>query len=146
MRSSRALLFGRIDKEEGASWRIGPRYVEDHRCAPVVINWRAPVVVPFHQARPESPAGLHRRRHVMVEAATVIALADDLVGASAGDLMSTRLRGGDALRNELERRRSGEMLENVATIEAEQDEVIRALSISCVLARQNLVPLRPLLG
>jgi len=82
----------------------------------------------------------------MVEAATVIALADDLVGASAGDLMSTRLRGGDALRNELERRRSGEMLENVATIEAEQDEVIRALSISCVLARQNLVPLRPLLG
>ena len=56
----------------------------------------------------------------------VVAVADDLFGGADGDAGATRLRGGDALLAELERARTGEMLDIVATIQAEQDEIIRA--------------------
>src|SRR5580704_5683499 len=67
------------------------------------------------------------RRHVEDERAdSVVAVADDLFGGAGTDGGSTRLRGGDALLAELERARTGEMLDIVATIQAEQDEIIRA--------------------
>jgi DNA helicase IV len=124
--SPRPLLFGRIDEEAGGSWHIGRRHVEDADGEPVVVDWRAPVSMPFYQARVENALGLARRRQVMVDRARVIAVADDLFGRPGGDPSSTRLRGGDALLAELERARTGEMLDIVATIQAEQDEVIRA--------------------
>jgi DNA helicase IV len=123
--SPRPLLFGRIDEEAGPSWHIGRRHVEDQRGDPVVVDWRAPVSVSFYQARGTDARGLTRRRQVMVDRRTVVAVADDLFG-SDGDQSSTRLRGGDALLAELERARTGEMLDIVATIQAEQDEIIRA--------------------
>ena len=61
----------------------------------------------------------------MVDRSSVLAVADDLFGGG-GDEATTRLRGGDALLAELERARTGEMLDIVATIQAEQDEIIRA--------------------
>ncbi|HEY3845269.1 MAG TPA: ATP-binding domain-containing protein [Acidimicrobiales bacterium] len=124
--SPRPLLFGRIDEDAGPSWHIGRRHVEDQRGDPVVVDWRAPVSVPFYRARVEDALGLTRRRQVMVDRRTVIAVADDLFGRHQGDLSGHRLRGGDALLAELERARTGEMLDIVATIQAEQDEVIRA--------------------
>ncbi|HUD17077.1 MAG TPA: AAA family ATPase, partial [Acidimicrobiales bacterium] len=124
--SARPLLFGRIDPESGESWHIGRRHVEDQRGDPVVVDWRAPVSMPFYRARSEDALGLRRRRQVMVDRRTVVAVADDLFGDVAADLSSTRLRGGDALLAELERSRTGEMLDIVATIQAEQDEIIRA--------------------
>jgi DNA helicase IV len=124
--SPRPLLFGRIDEEAGPSWHIGRRHVEDTEGDPVVVDWRAPVSMPFYQARAENALGLARRRQVMVDRAKVIAVADDLFGRHDGDPSRTRLRGGDALLAELERARTGEMLDIVATIQAEQDEVIRA--------------------
>ena len=48
--SPRPLLFGRIDEEDGPTWRIGRRHVEDTRSDPVVVDWRAPVAVPFYRA------------------------------------------------------------------------------------------------
>jgi DNA helicase IV len=124
--SPRPLLFGRIDEEAGPSWHIGRRHVEDQEGDPVVIDWRAPVAVPFYQARADNVLGLSRRRQVMVDRAKVIAVADDLFGRLDGDSSTTRLRGGDALLAELERARTGEMLDIVATIQAEQDDIIRA--------------------
>jgi DNA helicase IV len=124
--SSRPLLFGRIDEEAGPSWHIGRRHVEDKDGDPVVVDWRAPVSMPFYRARAEDALGLARRRQVMVDRARVMAVADDLFGRHDGDATSTRLRGGDALLAELERARTGEMLDIVATIQAEQDEIIRA--------------------
>ena len=56
----------------------------------------------------------------------MIAVADDLFGGPGDETSTTRLRGGDALLAELERARTGEMLDIVATIQAEQDEIIRA--------------------
>ncbi|HWE67552.1 MAG TPA: AAA family ATPase [Acidimicrobiales bacterium] len=124
--SARPLLFGRIDEEGGPSWHIGRRHVEDGRGDPVVVDWRAPISMPFYQARMEKSLGLARRRQVMVDRRRVVAVADDLFRHAAGDLSGTRLRGGDALLAELERARTGEMLDIVATIQVEQDDIIRA--------------------
>ncbi len=123
--SPRPLLFGRIDEAEGPTWRIGRRHVEDAHSEPVVIDWRAPVAVPFYRASAKDALGLTRRRQIMVDRGSVLAVADDLFGGG-GDEATTRLRGGDALLAELERARTGEMLDIVATIQAEQDEIIRA--------------------
>ena len=56
----------------------------------------------------------------------MLSIADDVFGAGAEELGEVRLRGGDALLAELERARTGVMLDIVATIQLEQDEVIRA--------------------
>src|SRR5580693_2428184 len=124
--SPRPLLFGRIDEEGGPTWRIGRRHVEDTRSDPVVIDWRAPVAVPFYRASAKDALGLARRRQIMVDRGSVMAVADDLFGDAGDQAGTTRLRGGDALLAELERARTGEMLDIVATIQAEQDEIIRA--------------------
>ncbi|MBV8463187.1 MAG: AAA family ATPase [Acidimicrobiales bacterium] len=127
--SARPLLFGRIDEAAGESWHIGRRHVEDARADPLVVDWRAPVAVPFYRAAAADPCGLDRRRQIMVDRGRVVSLADDVFGAGEdreGELERTRLRGGDALLAELERARTGEMLDIVATIQAEQDEIIRA--------------------
>ncbi len=124
--SPRPLLFGRIDEEDGPTWHIGRRHVEDERSDPVVVDWRAPVAVPFYRASTKEPLGLSRRRQIMVDRGSVVAVADDVFGGTDADAGSTRLRGGDALLAELERARTGEMLDIVATIQTEQDEIIRA--------------------
>ena len=62
----------------------------------------------------------------MVDRRSVVAVADDLFDGTEDETGTTRLRGGDALLAELERARTGEMLDIVATIQAEQDEIIRA--------------------
>jgi DNA helicase IV len=124
--SARPLLFGRIDEVAGSTWHIGRRHVEDELGDPVVVDWRAPVSMPFYRARVEEALGLSRRRQVMVDRRRVVAVADDLFGDVTDELSGTRLRGGDALLAELERARTGEMLDIVATIQAEQDEIIRA--------------------
>ena len=130
--SARPLLFGRIDESTGPSWHIGRRHVEDNVADPLVIDWRAPVAVPFYRAGVSDACGLARRRQIMVDRGRVVSLADDLFtaagdeAATGHDPSTTRLRGGDALLAELERARTGEMLDIVATIQAEQDEIIRA--------------------
>jgi hypothetical protein len=122
------LCFGRIDEEGGESWHIGRRHVEDEAGDPVVVEWRAPVAAPFYRAGAASPMGLRRRRQILVEGRRVVAVADDVFGGQGARSTDEgpALRGGDALLAELERARTGEMLDIVATIQAEQDEVIRA--------------------
>ncbi len=91
--SPRPLLFGRIDEENGPIWRIGRRHVEDTQADPVVVDWRAPVAVPFYRASAKDSLGLARRRQIMVDRGAVIAVADDLFGLAGEESTSTRLRG-----------------------------------------------------
>jgi DNA helicase IV len=58
--SPRALCFGRIDAFDGSSWHIGRRHVEDEMGDPVVVEWRAPVALPFYRAGWSEPMGLAR--------------------------------------------------------------------------------------
>ena len=121
----RPLCFGRIDLDGGEVFHVGRRHVENADGEPVVVEWRAPVAVPFYRASPLDRLGLTRRRQFMLDGRRIQSMADDLFGEGAvGEV--PRLRGGDALLAELERSRGAEMLDIVATIQAEQDEVIRA--------------------
>ena len=124
--SPRPLLFGRIDEESGDRWYIGRRHVETEAGDEVVIEWRTPVAEPFYRAGVGDPMGLVRRRQLMVENHQLVSFADDVFDDDAVEPGEVRLRGGDALLAELERARTGEMLDIVATIQVEQDEVIRA--------------------
>ena len=122
--TNRALCFGRTDATDGTTWYIGRRHVEDEAGEPVVVEWRAPVALPFYRASWSEPMGLARRRQFVVDGQQILSIGDDLFGGAAP--VHSGLRGSEALLLELERARSGEMLDIVATIQPEQDEVIRA--------------------
>ena len=126
--TNRPLCFGRIDTGDGESWHIGRRHVEDEDADPVVVEWRAPVAVPFYRATIEEPLGLTMRRQFVLDGRTILQMADDLFGVDAAARASEgpQVRGRDALLAELDRARTGQMLDIVATIQAEQDVVIRA--------------------
>ena len=126
--TNRPLCFGRLDTEDGERWHIGRRHVEDESADPVVVEWRAPIAVPFYRATIDEPLGLRRRRQFVVDGRTLVQMADDLFGPDAVALAAEgpQVRGRDALLAELERARTGQMLDIVATIQTEQDVVIRA--------------------
>jgi DNA helicase IV len=123
----RALCFGRIDAADGQTWYVGRRHVEDELADPVVVEWRAPVALPYYRAGWDDPMGLVRRRQFVVDGRSLLSVGDDTFGAGgSGRGDADGLRGGDALLVELERARSGEMIDIVATIQPEQDRVIRS--------------------
>ena len=119
-----ALCFGRIDEEHGDVWYVGRRHVEDDAGAPVVVDWRAPISTPFYRATVHDPLGLRRRRRFSLDGARLV----DILEEDFADPDGALIAGGipDPLLAELERSRTGEMRDIVATIAAEQDVVIRA--------------------
>ncbi len=123
------LCFGRIDEEapkagaEGDRWYVGRRHIEAENGDPVVVDWRAPVSAPFYRATTVDPCGLERRRRFSIDGAELVAVFDEDLTDPDGDVA-----GGlpDPLLAELDRARSGQMRDIVATIAAEQDIIIRA--------------------
>ncbi len=134
-----ALVFGRIDRlaesPEGIeSFHIGRLAVSDEHRDPVVIDWRAPVAEPFYRATGREQMGLARRRHFAVQGSKLYGIEDELfgehhlgIGVDEG-LESTGhgLRGYSTLMSVLERGRTGQLGDIVATIQSEQDEIIRS--------------------
>jgi DNA helicase IV len=149
-----ALVFGRIDRhpdpafasglEPGGlnddanleSFHIGRLAVADADAEPIVIDWRAPVAEPFYRATGREPMGLVRRRHFAVDGRNLLGLEDELFGAGhlgvghddglAESTATPQLRGYSTLIASLERGRTGMLGDIVATIQAEQDEIIRS--------------------
>src|SRR5690606_1878045 len=72
------LVFGRIDEEAGARWHVGRRHVEDAAGDAVVVDWRAPVSIPFYRATPVDPQALTRRRRFLVDGKDVLDLFDEV--------------------------------------------------------------------
>src|SRR4051812_33119591 len=120
----RVLCFGRLDDEDGSRYYIGRRHVEDQGGDPVVVDWRAPVSVPFYRATFSDPMGLELRRRFSAEGSQLVDIFDEHLDDPAHDTGG----GGvpDPLLAELERARTGAMRDIVGTIQAEQDVVIRA--------------------
>lgn len=116
------LFFGSIDGPDGA-FHVGRRHIDDADGHEVVVDWRAPAATPFYRATWADPLDLDRRRRHTIEDSEVIAVFEE-------DFDDPDGRGGggvpDPLIAELERSRSGEMRDIVATIQGEQDEIIRA--------------------
>lgn len=120
------LVFGRIDNRDDSTHHIGRVAVYDADHEPLVTDWRAPAAEPFYRATPNDPLGVVRRRHIQSKDRKVVHLEDELLDAGAEQTEGLVLVGEAALLNALRRSRSGRMRDIVATIQREQDEVIRA--------------------
>ncbi|WP_051864546.1 HelD family protein [Streptosporangium roseum] len=123
----RGLCFGRIDDCDGETCYIGRIGMRDADHDIILTDWRAPAARPFYTATPGAPGSLVRRRHLHTQGRTVVGIDDevfDLERLSDGDRRT--LVGEAALMAALRRGRTGRMGEVVATIQTEQDRVIRA--------------------
>ncbi len=139
---------GRPD-DEIETFHIGRVAVHGADQEPLVVDWRAPVAAPFYRATGRDPLGLVLRRHLALDGRRVVGVEDerfDVAGLDGhlgaprsatadGDadhgeasLVQTDLPiGGPAsLLAALGRARTGFMQDIVSTIQAEQDEIIRA--------------------
>lgn len=149
----RSLVFGRIDPEgTGERFYIGRVGLWDADHDPILVDWRAPVAEPFYRATGRQPLGLERRRHFASRGATLLGIEDEFFGDNAaigldiadrdfddaavvtGDGAGGATGGGrlddrpvsGALMASLEAARTGRLSDIVATIQGEQDRVIRS--------------------
>ena len=150
----RSLVFGRIDPAAtGERFYVGRVGLWDPDHDPIVVDWRAPVAEPFYRATGREPLGLERRRHFASRGSTLLGIEDEFFGDKAAigldiadrdfdgrsgdgagpdsaatesrDSLDDRLVSG-ALIASLEAARTGRLADVVATIQGEQDRVIRS--------------------
>jgi DNA helicase IV len=129
------LCFGRLDLHCDGKDGDGRRYVgrlglldEQHDYQPLLIDWRAPAARPFYTATAARPEGVRRRRHIRTRSRTVLGVEDEVLDLEGARQESTgiSLTSEAALMAALTATRTGRMSDIVATIQAEQDRIIRA--------------------
>ena len=121
------LCFGRLDLGDGSSLYVGRIGLLDEDREPLLVDWRAPAAQPFYRATPAAPCGVVRRRHLRTRARVVVDVDDDVLDLDAlSDAEREGLNGEAALLAALGASRTGRMTDIVATIQAEQDRVIRS--------------------
>lgn len=123
------LVFGRLDLEDGVRRYVGRIGLTDEEQSPLLTDWRAPAAQPFYRATAAHPDGVVRRRHVVTRGRTVTGVEDEVLDldllADGDDARLTGLSGEGALLAGLAAGRTGRMGDIVATIQAEQDRIIR---------------------
>lgn len=119
------LIFGRLDGQDGSTRHIGRVGLpsEDEDAEPLVLDWRADAARPFYTATPVDPQGQRRRRHIRTSGTLVAGVDDEPLEATSGD---QELVGEGALLAALDERRTGRMGTAVATLQREQDDIVRA--------------------
>ncbi|MEU5774940.1 ATP-binding domain-containing protein [Streptomyces venezuelae] len=126
------LFFGRLDYlhapgaeqaegAEGEQFYIGRRHVHDADGDPMVIDWRAPVSQPFYRASKKDPMDIALRRRFGYTGGDLTAYEDEHL-SDPGEAERT----SELLQREIERPRVGPMRDIVATIQPEQDEIVRS--------------------
>jgi DNA helicase IV len=108
----------------GAEFHIGRRHVHDPDGRPAVIDWRAPVSRPFYRASPAEPMGVALRRRFGFSGGELTAYEDE--DFTAPDRPESVPSTSRILIEEIERPRSGPMRDIVATIQPDQDDIVRA--------------------
>ncbi|MFI1958632.1 HelD family protein [Streptomyces althioticus] len=130
--SDTPLFFGRLDYlrapgaeqaegAEGEQFYIGRRHVHDADGDPMVIDWRAPVSQPFYRASKKDPMDVGLRRRFGYTGGDLTAYEDEHLSDPAEAATTSKL-----LQQEIERPRVGPMRDIVATIQPEQDEIVRS--------------------
>jgi len=141
----RSLCFGRLDMEnsfqetsdaepkpDSPTYYVGRIGVWDAKHNPVVVDWRAPISAPFYRATGRDPQGVHRRRHFASRGRQLLRIEDeylselDVSGEGIVDSAGRSIRGIGTVREFLAQSRTGHLGDIVATIQAEQDEIIRS--------------------
>ncbi|MEY3733473.1 MAG: hypothetical protein RL347_832 [Actinomycetota bacterium] len=125
------LCFGRLDLADGQSRYIGRLGLADDEQRPMLTDWRAPAAEPFYQATSADPRGVVRRRHIVTSGREVTSLEDDVLDLEAlaeGDtgVHADDVQGGGVLMAALAARRTGRMHDIVATMQSEQDAIVRS--------------------
>ena len=121
------LVFGCLNMAEG---RLPTRYIgrlglSEPDQTRLLVDWRAPEAAAFYQATAADPSGVRRRRHLMLAGRRVRGIEDDVLDPELLEEDGT-LQGQGALLAALTSHRTGQMGDIVATIQAEQDTIIRA--------------------
>ncbi|GAA3858945.1 RNA polymerase recycling motor ATPase HelR [Saccharothrix violaceirubra] len=116
------LCFGRLDPLDGKASYIGRigLFDEDDDYEPVLLDWRAPASRPFYTATGAHPEGMRRRRQFHTRGRRIVDFTDEVLGRPGEDE-----RGDAALLAAVNAPRGEGMRDIVATIQAEQDEIIR---------------------
>ncbi|MFE5890796.1 HelD family protein [Streptomyces sp. NPDC056462] len=127
------LFFGRLDADRQALHIGRMRISEDVAAPPLVVDWRAPVSRAFYQAGPSDPQGVNVRRRFGWAPGSRGDSAD-LTGLEDEHLDRGESRVSDIVAREIERPRVGPMRDIAATIQPEQDDLVRGdLAVSvCV--------------
>jgi DNA helicase IV len=123
---SAPLFFGRLDMQSREQFHIGRRHVVDNRGEPLVLDWRAPLSRAFYRASVRDPQEVAIRRRfgwqfASTGVSTLTSFEDEHL--DRGEELGTKSK---ILTSEIERPRVGPMRDIVATIQPEQDELVRA--------------------
>ncbi|QKV75495.1 ATP-binding domain-containing protein [Amycolatopsis sp. Hca4] len=119
------LVFGRLDHLDSERVYVGRLGIRDAEFDNLVTDWRAPAAAAFYQATAEEPMDVVRRRVIRCSGQNVLDVDDDVLIADAVP-EDMQIVGEGALMAALGRSRGEKMRDIVATIQKEQDEVIRA--------------------
>lgn len=130
--TSTPLCFGRLDHKTGDRHYIGRRHVEaDGRI--LVTDWRAPVATPFYRATVANTMGLALRRRFILNGRTLLDIFDENLASPTQETAAALIP--DPFIVQLGRQRTGEMQDIVATIQAEQDVIIRTPMDRCIIVQ-----------
>ncbi|MEU7608074.1 UvrD-helicase domain-containing protein [Micromonospora sp. NPDC049204] len=118
------LVFGRLDGLDGTVRHVGRIGLRDdgEDDEPLLVDWRAAAARPFYTATAVDPQGQARRRHIRTSGSTVVGVDDEPLDGT----LSAELVGEGALLAALDQRRTGRMSTAIATLQREQDDIIRA--------------------
>ncbi|CAM3222605.1 RNA polymerase recycling motor ATPase HelR [Prescottella defluvii] len=122
------LCFGRIDSVSGDRSYIGRigLFDEENEFEPLLLDWRAPAARAFYVATAASPEGVRRRRQFRTRGRRLTGFTDEALGRPDGDEQADGPHRGDsALLAAVNAPRGDGMRDIVATIQAEQDRIIR---------------------
>jgi len=124
------LCFGRLDVSDGTTRYIGRLGLFDDEQTQLLVDWRAPAAREFYQATSANPGDVVRRRHLETRGRVVTGVYDDVLRAEDGQEVQESFDGALAadgvLLAALNASRTGRMSDIVATIQSEQDQIIRS--------------------
>ncbi|MCU1406629.1 MAG: hypothetical protein JWQ43_2932 [Glaciihabitans sp.] len=120
------LAFGRLELDGGVNRYIGRIGLRDNDQQPILLDWRVPQASAFYQATAATPLGARARRHLTSKGREITRIEDEIFDTELLEGDTSDLQGEGALLAALRAERTGRMTDIVATIQAEQDRIIRS--------------------
>jgi DNA helicase IV len=120
------LEFAASDTEPAVDRYIGRIGLRDDDLQPILLDWRVPQARAFYQATAATPLGVRSRRHLQSKGRAIVSISDEIFDRELLETDASNLQGEASLFAALSAKRTGRMGDIVATIQAEQDRIIRS--------------------